>query len=63
MSKPTIDVKVCQIKYYDPESVKHEISPITNKDIDSWRSAKAFNPIKLNVLPAQTLVDALKKLF
>lgn len=63
MSKPKIEMKVIEVKYYDQETAKHVTSPITIKDIDSWKSAKAFNPIKLNNLPAQTLIDAIKKLF
>jgi len=62
MSKPTIEVKVITY-YYDEETAKHEPSPITSKEIDSWKSAKAFNPVILNTLPAQTLLNALKKLF
>ena len=62
MSKPTIEVKVITY-YYDEEAAKHEPSPITSKEIDSWKSAKAFNPEKLEALPVQTLLDALKKLF
>ena len=65
MSKPQIELKVIEDKYYDYETTKHETSPIpvTVGNIKSWESAKAFNPVILNKLPAQTLVDALKKLF
>lgn len=63
MSKPTIEVKVIEEKYYDNETTKQETSPITVKEVDSWKSARAFNPIILNALSAQTLIDALKKLF
>lgn len=63
MSKPMIEVKVIEEKYYDNETTKHETSPITVKELDSWKSAKAFNPIILNGLSSQRLVDALKKLF
>lgn len=62
MSKPTIEVKVITY-YYDQETAKHEPSPITSKDIDSWKSAKAFNPEKLQALSAETLLSAIKKLF
>lgn len=65
MSKPQIEVKVIEDNYYDHETTTHETSPIpiSIKDIKSWESAKAFNPIKLNVLSSKTLIDALKKLF
>jgi len=62
MSKPQIEVKVIEVKYYDQETTKHETSPITIKEIDSWKSAKAFNPVILNNLPAQKLIDALRKM-
>jgi len=58
-----IEVKVIEDKYYDYETCKHTTSPVTIGNIKSWQSAKAFNPEKLKQLPAQTLLDALKKLF
>jgi hypothetical protein len=62
MSEKTIEVKVITY-YYDQETAKHEPSPITSKEIDSWKSAKAFNPEKLQALPVQTLLSAIRKLF
>jgi len=63
MSGAKVEVKVIEVNYYDDETCKQETSPVTIKDVNSWKSAKAFNPIKLNGLPAKTLVEALKKLF
>ena len=62
MSTAPIEVKVITY-YYDQETTNHEPSPITSKDIDSWKSATAFNPEKLEALPVQTLLSAIKKLF
>ena len=62
MSKPTIEVMVITY-YYDEETANHQPSPITSKEIDSWKSAKAFNPEKLKALSADTLLSAIKKLF
>ena len=62
MSTSIIEVKVITY-YYDQETTKHEPSPITSKDVDSWKSATAFNPEKLEVLSAETLLSAIKKLF
>jgi hypothetical protein len=55
------EIKVV-VTYYDQETARKEVSPLSSKEVDSWRSAKAFNPYTLKSLSSKTINEGIKKL-